>query len=77
MEIAPIIFPFDTILIVLSVFSWSFFVSHPFSFALSYGVSVITFAIQSYDPPAALANQVTAALARRTEAQYGQTTQIR
>jgi hypothetical protein len=35
-----------------------------------YGVSVLTFALQSFDPPASLANQVTAALARRTEAQY-------
>jgi len=35
-----------------------------------YGVDVKTFALQSFDPPAALASQVTNALARRTEAQY-------
>jgi hypothetical protein len=35
-----------------------------------YGVDIITFALQSYDPPAALAAQLTTALARRTEAKY-------
>jgi len=35
-----------------------------------YGVDILTFSLQSFDPPAALASQVTAALARRTEAQY-------
>jgi len=35
-----------------------------------YGVDIKTFALQSFDPPASLAAQLTNALARRTEARY-------
>lgn len=36
----------------------------------NYGVDIKTFALQSFDPPASLAAQLTNALARRTEARY-------
>jgi regulator of protease activity HflC (stomatin/prohibitin superfamily) len=37
-----------------------------------FGVKVVTFALQAFDPPAALATQLTQALAKRTEALYAQ-----
>lgn len=35
-----------------------------------YGVEVVTFALQSFEPPKAIADQVTGAIAKRTEAHY-------
>lgn len=36
-----------------------------------YGVEIVTFALQSFEPPQAIAEQVTAAIAKRTQAHYG------